>query len=65
MTDEQATLGELYNDVFSEVPLSNNDEMPDTPNSPSTKNPPNEDYNLCRYRASETFIPIRIAQRVI
>ncbi|KAF7929070.1 hypothetical protein BELL_0146g00070 [Botrytis elliptica] len=43
--DEQATLGELYNDGFSEVPLSNYEEMPDTPNSPSTKNPPNEDYN--------------------
>lgn len=43
--DEQATLGELHNDVFSEVPPSNDDEMPDTPNSPSTKNPPNKDYN--------------------
>ncbi|TGO36748.1 hypothetical protein BHYA_0116g00380 [Botrytis hyacinthi] len=43
--DEQATLEELHNDVFSEEPLSNDDEMPDTPNSPSTKNPPNKDYN--------------------
>ncbi|TGO69010.1 hypothetical protein BOTNAR_0016g00050 [Botryotinia narcissicola] len=43
--DEQATLGELHNDVFSEVPPSNDDEMPDTPNSPSTQNPPNKGYN--------------------
>ncbi|KAF7921048.1 uncharacterized protein EAE97_011316 [Botrytis byssoidea] len=43
--DEQAALEELHNDVFSEVPPSNDDEMPDTPNSPSTQNPPNKDYN--------------------
>ncbi|TGO53033.1 hypothetical protein BCON_0131g00320 [Botryotinia convoluta] len=43
--DEQATLGELCNDVFSEVPPSNDDEMPDTPNSVSTNSPPNKDYN--------------------
>ncbi|KAF7944200.1 hypothetical protein EAE96_010602 [Botrytis aclada] len=44
-TDEQAKLEELHNDVLPEVPLSNDDEMPDTPNSSSTNGLPNKDHN--------------------
>ncbi|TEY84131.1 hypothetical protein BOTCAL_0020g00060 [Botryotinia calthae] len=43
--DEQATLGKPNDDLFSEVPQSNNVEKPDTPSSSSTNSPPKKDYN--------------------